>query len=234
MNNTALSIKYLINLFDDTSNQQINSNNNLIIENKLLVDSYQSIMIDDIITFDHLIKMIVIAYSNQLSVTDDKIKQIKKNIRNKIMKTEIDIGKKKKYITSLDTSTDVTNELILLLSYYFDINIILYNPFTKLSKCFYFDNFMDKDLPFIIIKEMKNLISTKNHYELIKNQHEFIFSYNDLLIQELIKGIFIIGIEPGKKLEYLNSNIHFTEFKNINPIIKLQLLPLKYTNTFVI
>lgn len=232
INMSRLTIKYLIDLLND---HQVDNR----CDYKLIVDTYQSLVFGNSISFDNMIKMLMVACEDcDNNITDVQLKNEKQNIRNKIFNSPIEISRKKKYISLIESNSntqilaDINNELIILLTYYFDINLIIYNPYTKLSKCFYFDNFLDKDLPFIIIKEMKALVTTKSYHELVTNQKKYTFSYIDPIIDELIKKSFIIGLDHGKQLQYLNTNITFIEKKNIRPTIKLKLLPLKFYKSF--
>jgi hypothetical protein len=92
---------------------------------------------------------------------------------------------------------------MLILTYHFGINIIVYQTESQTTKCFYWDNQLDRDLPFIIIKETKETNSPYFYYELVFSQNKFIFEFNHPIITELMPVAFIVGLEHNKQLEYL-------------------------------
>ena len=241
MNNTEqLTIKYLINL--------LNNNTKIAISrHKYLIDSYPTLKINSTISYYNLLTTLLIAYKNinyqidnstlEISLNETILDEYFKNIEEFIRNSSIDQNKKKKYInyinsqTKQSTSTYPINDSILLLTYYFGINLIIYNNETQIIKYFYYDNHVNIKLPYILIKETKNSQTTNIYYELIFSQNKFIFDNNHPLIIELIPNAFIIGFEQNKKLEYLElesiSN-QLTEIKQSSNLIKLKIFPSKY------
>ena len=207
---TQLTIKYLINLLNDQKNLTFDKIN-------YLIDSYPTIKLDSIISYDLLLSGIMIAYKNisyklnntnfKVFLDDEIIKLEKQKIEKFIFNSTIESGKKKKYLTYITSQTATNssplNENILLLTYYYGINLIIYNSDTQTTKCFYYDNYLDRDLPFIVIKEVKDQNSPNLFYEISFSQNQYIFNYNHPIIAELIPNAFIIGLEQNKRLEYL-------------------------------
>jgi hypothetical protein len=235
-----LTVKYLINLL----------NNNTVIKiirHKYLIDSYPTLKINSLISYYNLLVTLLIAYKNTNYTIDNTTLEISldvsilieyfKNIEEFIKNSSIDQNRKKKYINYIhsqinqSTSTYPTNDSILILCYYFGINLIIYNNETQTIKFFYYDNQVNVKLPFILIKETKNNQTSNLYYELIFSQNKFIFENNHPLIIELIPNAFVIGFEQNKKLEYLELNNIADILEQIkDPIIKYKLktIPTKY------
>lgn len=207
---TNLTIKYLINLLNDQTSLSFTKTN-------YLIDSYPTLKLDSIISYDTLLSGIMIAYKNaphklnnenfKIFVDEDSLKQEKQKIEKFIFGSIIESGKKKKYISYIlsqsSTSAPPLNENILVLTYYYGINLIIYNAETQTTKCFYYDNYLDRDLPFVIIKETKDQHSPNQHYEISFSQNQYIFNFLHPIISELLPTAFIIGLEQNKRLEYL-------------------------------
>jgi hypothetical protein len=208
-----LTIKYLIDLLNDHTNLKID-------RHQLLIDSYPTLKIESIISYDNLLTTLLIAYKNikyeinnltlKISISNEILKTHKQSIQKFIYDSTIDQSKKKKYIgfiTNQNGSTIYpTNESILVLTYYFGINLMIYNTESQTIKCYYWDNNLDKEQPFIIIKETKDTNSPNLYYELVFSQNKFMFDFNHPIIIELIGRAFFVGLEQNKKLEYIESN----------------------------
>jgi len=235
-----LTIKYLINL--------LNNNTKLTIDRqKYLIDSYPTLKINSTLSFYNLLTTLLIAYKNinyqidnstlEISLNDNILDQYFQNIEEFIRNSSIDHNKKRKYINYIHsqnkqlTSTYPMNDSILLLTYYFGINLIIYNNESQTIKYYYYDQYIDIRLPYILIKETKNIDTTNLYYELIFSQNKFIFDNNHPLIIELIPNAFIIGFDQNKKLEYLklnNVSDELIEIKQSENVVKLKVLPNKY------
>ena len=221
--NNNLTIKYLINLLNDQTSLKFTKIN-------YLIDSYPTLKLDSIVSYDTLLSGIMIAYKNipyklnnnnfKIFLEEELIKQEKQKIEKFLFASTIESGKKKKYISYINsqanTSAPPLNENILVLTYYYGINLIIYNSDTQTTKCFYYDNYLDKDLPFVIIKESKDQNSPNQFYEISFSQNQYIFNHSHPIISELLPTAFIIGIEQNKRLEYLQSEQKNDENININ------------------
>ena len=101
----------------------------------------------------------------KIIIDDVVIKTEKQNIQKTIYDSSIESSKKKKFINHIISQTNkeeqASNENILILTYYFGVNLIIYNSVSQIIKCYYYDNFLDKEQPFIVIKETKETIGTK-------------------------------------------------------------------------
>ncbi len=228
-----LSIKYLINLLNDHKDIQVD-------RNQYFVDSYPTLKIESNISYNNLLTCLLIAYKNvsyninsltyKISINDDVIKEYKQIIQKYIIESSFDQTKKKKYIANhLNQNDDKpTNDSILVLTNYFGINLLIYSSDSQIIKCYYYDNYMDRDQPFIILKETKDNNSPELYYEIVFSQNKFIFEYSHPIVIELLPKSIIIGLEPNKQLEYLEQNIDAfnDQIINKNPeIIKLKMIP---------
>lgn len=207
---TNLTIKYLINLLNDQTSLTFTKTN-------YLIDSYPTLKLDSIISYDTLLSSIIIGYTNisyklnnenfKVFIDEEIIKQEKQKIEKFIFNSIIESGKKKKYISYItsqsNTSAPPSNENILVLTYYYGINLIIYNAETQTTKCFYYDNYLDRDLPFVIVKETKDQNSPNQYYEILFSQNQYIFNFLHPVVTELLPTAFIIGLEQNKRLEYL-------------------------------
>lgn len=241
MNNHAenLTIKYLINLLNDHTDIKIN-------RHTYLIDSYPTLKIDNIISYDNLLTALMIAYCDaqykinesnlKIYVDENIIKNEKHKIQDKIYNSPMEQGKKKKMINFIVSQTNnnaiATNESILALTYYFGINLIIYNSKSQTIKCYYYENMMDREQPFIVIKETKDNNSPNLYYELVFTQNKFIFEFSHPIITELMPNAFIIGMEQNKKLEYLNTSLYepnehdkFESAKIGDDVVQLKLIP---------
>lgn len=246
MNNHTgnLTIKYLINLLNDHTDIKIN-------RHKYLINSYPTLKIDNIISYDNLLTALMIAYCNtqyninesnlKIYVDENILKNEKHKIQDKIYNSPMEQGKKKKMINFIvkqsNNNAIATNESILTLTYYFGINLIIYNSGSQTIKCYYYENAMDREQPFIVIKETKDNNSPNLYYELVFTQNKFMFEFNHPIVTELIPNAFIIGMEQNKKLEYLNSSLYehneedkFENVETSNDVIQLNLIPTHIIN----
>jgi hypothetical protein len=242
--NTNLTIKYLINLLNDHTDLKID-------KKKYFIDSYPVLKIGNIISYDNLLTALLFSCKNiqheisnqtlEISINPHIIKSYKLKIDEFIRNSSIDQSKQKKYINYIHNITNnqtiqiPPNDSILVLSYYFGINLIIYNTDSQIVKCYYYDDKLDRELPFILIKETKNNDSPNLYYELVFSQNKYIFDYSHPIIIELLPNAFIVGLEHNKKLEYVEIQkvsdvLNITDdFEKIDmeKTIKLKLIPNK-------
>jgi hypothetical protein len=245
--NTQLTIKYLINLLNDQKSIEITKTN-------YLIDSYPTLKLDSVVSYDTLLSGIMTAYKKasyklnennfKIYIDEESLKGEKQQIEKFIFNSTIDSGKKKKYIAYINsqslTSSLPQNENILVLTYYYGINLLIYNEETQTTKCFYYDNYLDSELPFIIIKETKDVNSPNQFYEILFSQNQYIFNYSHPIVSELLPTAFIIGLEQNKQLEYLpvekkNDQIQngFDDYHSNKKQIVLKSIP-SYVNKLIL
>jgi len=243
--NTNLTIKYLIDLLNDHTNLKIN-------KKIYLIDSYPTSKIGNI-SFDNLLTALLFSCKNinylvdnnnfQIIIDSNILNSTKVELDKFIRNSTFEVSKQKKLINYIQSSikSDIslipTNDSIILLTYYFGINLFLYSSESQIIKCFYYDDKLDRELPFIIIKETKDLNSPNQYYELVFSQNKYIFDYSHAIINELIENAFIVGLEQNKQLEYLEQskvsdvykdfNDDLEEVTNNEECIQLKLIPTR-------
>lgn len=232
INDNKLTINTLIKL--------LNKEENLCIERKkYIIDTYPSIKFNYELDIDIIIYILIIGYNNikysidnttyKILIDYKLVKETKDKIIEIIKYISVEFSIKKKIISILlhneKINQNILNETFLIFSVYFNINIIVYNVNSQISKCYYYDNYLDIDLPFIILKE-------NSYYELVYIDNKTTFDYNHQIIKDLIEEIYIIGFEKNKKLKYLNKmNIEYHIQKLPNkPFIRLPILSNKIYN----
>lgn len=208
MNSTPLTIKYLIDFLNDKETIKIN-------RIPYLIDSYTSLKIGNTQTFNHLLTGILISCKNikykidnnlAISLDENTLNTTKKDIVKKIVESNMDQFKKRKNIAYINCNSNTlpNNESILTLAYCFDINLIIYNHQSQIIKCYYYDNCLDKNLPFVLFREVKSNNSSDIYYELVFSNNKFIFDFQHPIITELIPNLIIVGFDNNKKLEFNN------------------------------
>jgi hypothetical protein len=225
--NNNLTIKYLINMLNE--HLELNINRQIF-----LIDSYPSLKFNYDINSDILLYILLIAYKNIKYIIDPQTFKIiiDKEI---IDKTKLDIIKylskstnitiKKIREDNILSNNIITNEIILIFTYYFSINLIIYNSQSQISKCYYYENILDRELPFIIIKEINN------NYELLVLNDKYLFEFNHPIINELINDVYVVGFDKNKKLELSKDKLNIKQdLIDIKPIIKLPLVPMRILN----
>ena len=235
-----LSIKYLINLLNDHKDLKKD-------RHQYYIDSYPALKIESNISYDNLLICLLISYKNikynvnndnfKISVDENVLKEYKQDIQKYIFESSFDQNIKKKQMKSTNylnqnINERPSNDSILVLTYYFGINLLIYDSESQIIKCYYYDKYMDKEVPFIVIKETKDKNSPDLFYEIVFSQDKFIFDYSHPIVLELIPKAFIVGLEANKQLEFLESNkISETLSDQINEntsTVKLKTLSSKY------
>ena len=225
----TLNISYIINLLNEKKVFTLD-------RNQYLIDSFPTLKIDSQLSYDSLLSAILIAYSKidysindqlKISIDEEVLKKKKIIIKDYIFNSNVDINKRKKFINNLN----LINDNIILTTFFFNINLIIYNTESQNIKCFYYDQILDTELPFIIIKESKS-DNSNQYYELVYSQNKYLFEYKHPLVDEIIPKAIIIGLENNKKLEISNNQMldDFTEVhKELNQT-KVKLLSVKLNN----
>lgn len=228
-NDDILNIQILIKL--------LNEHDNIYFEKKkYLIDSYPSLKFDYNINIDILIYILLIANNNIIYTYNNissEISPLKVNINNKIINDtkdkiievikniSIDNNIKKNILSLLyynkdaELNDNIYDNTILFLTAYFNINLIIYNTDNQIIKCYYFDKYLDKNLPFVILKEING------NYNLLFIDNKYVFNFTHPLITDIINELCIISFDNNKKLEYLNNRVISDIIIVDKPIIKL-------------
>lgn len=183
---------------------------NKINEINLIIKSYPKVFIDFPADFNNLFICLLIADKNiNMNIKTNNRVYIEKKILNehkkKLLKSiaedyNIDLARKKKIISQINNNI-FTNDISLILSDYFYINLIIFYNDNNLSKIFYTQNELDPNIPFIVINYIKDINSTNYGFELIKNDNKFYFDFKHPVITELLKDPICIGLNNDKSFK---------------------------------
>jgi hypothetical protein len=179
-------------------------------ENNLIIKSYPRFYIDFPADFNNLFICLLIADKNiNICINHNNRITIESNIlfdhKNKLLKSikddfNIDFIRKKKIISQINDNI-FTNDVALVLSEYFYINLIIFFNDSNLTKIYYNQNELDPNIPFIIINYIKDINSINYSFELIKNNNKFYFDYKHPIITELLQDPICIGLTNDKSFK---------------------------------
>lgn len=208
--NNQLTLTYLISYILEEDKISIE-------KKKYLIESYPSLRLNYPINFDIFILIILIATKKyEYNFSDDYNVIINNDIINKTKENILDYIKNinnllinKQKIESLIKTNTLNSNVILILSKYYNINILIFNLNSKITKCFYYDDYCNTNNPFIVIRE-------SNILELLLLNNKYLFNYSHPIIVEISDVIYTPHFNNLKK-----------EFKIKNDKIEIKLLSLK-------
>jgi len=195
-----ISLKYIIDFFKDKSIIATKSRSN-ILELFQLSDEKCGQSFNDFI--DLLMFVIDSNYDvNTLSNKKNYIYTVVDDIINYIQDTQLIINKPK--IISSIKNNELTPDIILILSFIFDINILIHE--NNILKAYYFSEKYNKYRNTIIFKVESDPATGVEYYKLLINQDKLIFNYFDKNLEELLIKEYIIpiGFIPNKTFSYNN------------------------------
>jgi hypothetical protein len=196
-----ISLKYIIDFFKDKSIITTTTRSN-ILELFQLSDEKCGQSFNDFI--DLLMFVIDSNYDvNILSNKKNYIYTIVDDIINYIMDTQLIINKPK--IISSIKNNELTQDIILILAYIFDINILIHE--NNILKAYYFSEKYNRYRNTIIFKVESDPATGVEYYKLLINQDKLIFnSKNDKNLEELLTKEYIIpiGFISNKTFSYNN------------------------------
>lgn len=213
-----LTVRYLIDLLNPQINVQIT-------KYTYLIDYYQTLKINNLNSYNNLLFGLLIASKKnkynidqnnfEINVDDKILANAKIQMQTFINESQtIDSSKKKKYISFMinqnqnlmqNTTHEIylpPNDHILILTHFFCINLIIYNSYSQIIKCYYYDQYLNRDLPFVILKETKQQNSTDVYIELVFSENKYTFEFEHQLVEELMSNAIIVGFEQNKQLIY--------------------------------
>jgi len=180
---------------------------NRINETNLIIKSYPRVFIDFPADFNNLFICLLIADKNiNMTINDNNRITIDKYIlqehKKKLLKSiaddyNIDLARKKKIISQINNNI-FTNDVALILSDYFYINLIIFFNDSNTTKIYYSQNELDPNIPFIIINHIKDINSINYGFELIKNDNKYYFDYKHPVVSELLIDPICIGLYNDK------------------------------------
>ena len=196
-----ISLKYIIDFFKDKSIITTTTRSN-ILELFQLSDEKCGQSFNDFI--DLLMFVIDSNYDvNTLSNKKNYIYTVVDDIINYIQDTQLIINKPK--IISSIKNNELTQDIILILAYIFDINILIHE--NNILKAYYFSEKYNKYRNTIIFKVESDPATGAEYYKLLINQDKLIFnSKNDKNLEELLTKEYIIpiGFITNKTFNYNN------------------------------
>lgn len=195
-----ISLKYIIDFFKDKSIITTTSRSN-ILELFQLSDEKCGQSFNDFI--DLLMFVIDSNYDvNTLSNKKNYIYTVVDDIINYIQDTQLIINKPK--IISSIKNNELTQDIILILAYVFDINILIHE--NNILKAYYFSEKYNKYRNTIIFKVESDPATGIEYYKLLINQDKLIFNYFDKNLEELLTKEYIIpiGFISNKTFSYNN------------------------------
>lgn len=163
---------------------------------------------------------------NALSNKKNYILTVKDDIINFIQDTQLLINKPK--VISQIKNNDITQDIILLITYIFDINIIIHE--NNILKVCYFSEKFNKYRNTIILKVEQDATDGTEYYKLLINNDNFLFNNTDKILNELLEKEYIIpiGFIPNKSFEINNNKFKLINDRSISEIfINKQALEIK-------
>ena len=176
---------------------------------KNYIETLEITNFDSSLSFTTFFSCLLYEYENiNLEIINNNVQINPDILKNEIDKLHIFMDKYEfnpliniKKMSNLILQNIINNELILLLSGYFNLNIYIYSYDTELLKIFYLEDKLYTKKKSVILITKKDKYNPNIGYQTLLNKQ--ILSYNDLIIQNLLKDIYIIpiGIKENKKFE---------------------------------
>jgi len=226
---TRITLKFIIDFFADKSIVTTNTKSN-ILELFQYSDEKCEKKFNDFI--DLIMFIIDSEYDiNTLSNKKNYLHTIVDDIINYIQDTQLLINKPK--VISQIKNNELSQDIILLIAYIFDLNIIIHE--NNILKVYYFSEKYNKYRNTILFKVEHDATDGTEYYKLLINNDKFIFNNTSKDLQELLTKEYIIpiGFIPNKSF---NINDDITKLINDRLIseifINKQVLEIKeVTNT---
>jgi hypothetical protein len=213
-----ISLKYIIDFFKDKSivSNTIRSN---ILELFQLSDEKCNQSFNDFI--DLLMFVIDSNYDlNTMSNKKNYILTIIDDIIKYVEDTQLLINKPK--IISNIKNNELTQDIILILAYIFDINILIHE--NNILKAYYFSEKYNKYRNTVLFKVEQDPTNGSEYYKLLIDQDKFIFNLNDKNLKELLTKEYIIpiGFIPNKVFNYNEDKNKLINDRIINEIFVIK------------
>jgi len=213
-----ISLKYIIDFFKDKSivSNTIRSN---ILELFQLSDEKCNQSFNDFI--DLLMFVIDSNYDlNTMSNKKNYILTIIDDIIKYVEDTQLLINKPK--IISNIKNNELTQDIILILAYIFDINILIHE--NNILKAYYFSEKYNRYRNTVLFKVEQDPTNGSEYYKLLIDQDKFIFNLNDKNLKELLTKEYIIpiGFIPNKVFNYNEDKNKLINDRIINEIFVIK------------
>jgi hypothetical protein len=163
---------------------------------------------------------------NILSNKKNYLYTITDDIINYIQDTNLIINKPK--IISQIKNNEMSQDIILLMAYIFDINILVHE--NNILKTYYFSERFNKYRNTILFKVEQDVTDGTEYYKLLINNDKFIFNGIDKNLRSVLEKEYIIpiGFIPNKSFCYNEDENHIVNDRSISEIfITKQVLEIK-------
>jgi len=221
---TRITLKFIIDFFSDKSIITTKNKSN-IMELFQYSDEKCEKKFNDFL--DLILFVIDKDYDiNTLSNKKNYLLTIKDDIINFIQDTQLLINKPK--VISQIKNNDLTQDIILLITYIFDINIIIHE--NNILKVSYFSEKFNKYRNTIILKVEQDVTDGSEYFKLLINNEKFLFNNNDKVLNDVLDKEYIIpiGFIPNKSFEINNDKFKLINDRSISEIfINKQVLEIK-------
>jgi len=226
---TRITLKFIIDFFTDKSIVTTNAKSN-ILELFQYSDEKCEKKFNDFI--DLIMFIIDSEYDiNTLSNKKNYLHTIVDDIINYIQDTHLLINKPK--VISQIKNNELSQDIILLIAYIFDLNIIIHE--NNILKIYYFSEKYNKYRNTILFKVEHDATDGTEYYKLLINNDKFIFNNTNKDLQELLTKEYIIpiGFIPNKSFNINDDPTKLINDRLISEIfINKQVLEIKeVTNT---
>jgi hypothetical protein len=163
---------------------------------------------------------------NTLSNKKNYLYTITDDIINYIQDTNLIINKPK--IISQIKNNEMSQDIILLMAYIFDINILIHE--NNILKTYYFSEKFNKYRNTILFKVEQDVTDGTEYYKLLINNDKFIFNGMNNNMRSILEKEYIIpiGFIPNKSFGYNEDKNHIVNDRSISEIfITKQILEIK-------
>jgi hypothetical protein len=163
---------------------------------------------------------------NTLSNKKNYLYTITDDIINYIQDTNLIINKPK--IISQIKNNEMSQDIILLIAYIFDINILIHE--NNILTCIFFSVKFNKYRNTIILKVESNPIDGTEYYKLLIDNDQFLFNKSSNKFMELLEKEYKIpiGFIPNKNFEYNDNPQKLINDRKISEVFVIkQILEIK-------
>jgi len=221
-----ITLKFIIDFFTDKSivSNVVKSN---ILEIFQVSDEKCEKKFNDFI--DMLMFIIDSKYDeNTLSNKKNYLYTIKDDIINYIQDSKLVINKPK--VISQIKNNDLTQDIMLILAYIFDINILIHE--NNILTCIYFSVKFNKYRNTILLKVESDPVDGTDYYKLLIDNDQFLFNKSSKKFMELLDKEYKIpiGFIPNKNFEYNEDPQKLINDRKISEVFVIkQILEIKDT-----
>jgi len=221
---TIITLKFIIDFFTDKSIITTNTKSNILELFQYSDEKCEKKFYD----FIDLIMFIIddLYDINAMSNKKNYLHTIIDDIINYIKDSHLLINKPK--IISQIKNNELTQDIILIIAYIFDLNILIHE--NNILKAYYFSEKFNKYRNTILLKVESDPTDGTEYYKLLINNEKFIFNQKCKNLEELLRTEYIIpiGFIPNKSFEYTNNDESLINDRQISEVfVNKQVLEVK-------